>query len=97
MTLPIVSLELLSQVLTGSSFSPGCATCLAGEPYQLTTDQLPVILFDDHSLAKWKREAEGWYKQDSAMLEGLLRTVEDNVVRKYLTSKLCHFNDGYSA
>jgi hypothetical protein len=81
MTGPIVSLELFPQVLIGSSSSPGCVTYLAGEPYQLTTDSLSVILTDDHSLAKWKREAEGWYKQDSAMLEDLLQTVEDNAVR----------------
>jgi hypothetical protein len=31
-------------------------------------------------LAKWKREAEAWYKHDSAMLERLLHTVEENVV-----------------
>jgi hypothetical protein len=34
-----------------------------------------------NSLAKWKRDAEGWFKQDSAMLEGLLEAVEGNVVR----------------
>jgi hypothetical protein len=32
------------------------------------------------SLAKWKREAEAWYRRDSAMLEGLLHAVEENVV-----------------
>ena len=32
------------------------------------------------SLAKWKRDAEAWYKQDTAMFEGLLRAVEANVV-----------------
>jgi len=37
-------------------------------------------------LAKWKREAEAWYKQDSAMFGDLLHTVEKNVVRKGLTS-----------
>ena len=36
------------------------------------------------SLAKWKREAEAWYGRDSAMLEGLLHAVEENVVRKHL-------------
>ncbi len=40
------------------------------------------------SLAKWKRDAEAWYRQDSAMLEGLLRTVEENVVRKRLIYEL---------
>ncbi|KAI0255208.1 cytochrome P450 [Lactifluus subvellereus] len=30
-------------------------------------------------LAKWKRDAENWYKQDSAMLEGLFETVKINV------------------
>ena len=32
------------------------------------------------SLAKWKRDAEAWYKQDTAMFEGLFHTVEANVV-----------------
>ncbi|KAI0002868.1 cytochrome P450 [Russula compacta] len=31
------------------------------------------------SLARWKRNAEAWYKHDSAMLEGLLQTVEANI------------------
>jgi hypothetical protein len=34
-----------------------------------------------NSLAKWKRDAEGWFREDSAMLETLLETVEENVVR----------------
>jgi len=34
-----------------------------------------------NSLAKWKRDAEGWFRKDSAMLETLLETVEENVVR----------------
>jgi hypothetical protein len=34
-----------------------------------------------NSLAKWKRNAEAWHRQDSAMFEGLLRTVEENFVR----------------
>jgi hypothetical protein len=53
-----------------------------------------MILFDDHSLAKWKRESEGWYKQDTAMLEGLFRTAEENVVRKCLTYILQYHDDG---
>ena len=32
------------------------------------------------SLAKWKREAEAWYKKDTAMFEGLFHMVEANVV-----------------
>ncbi|KAI0302988.1 cytochrome P450 [Russula brevipes] len=32
------------------------------------------------SLAKWKRDAESWYKQDSAMFDGLIRTAETNIV-----------------
>jgi hypothetical protein len=32
------------------------------------------------SLAKWKRDAESWYKQDTALFESLLRMVEVNVV-----------------
>ncbi|KAI0302989.1 cytochrome P450 [Russula brevipes] len=31
------------------------------------------------SLAKWKRDAESWYKQDSAMFDGLIRTAEINI------------------
>jgi len=31
------------------------------------------------SLAKWKRDAETWYKQDSAMFDGLIRTAETNI------------------
>ena len=37
------------------------------------------------SLAKWKRDAEAWYKQDTAMFEGLLHMVEANAVRMCLT------------
>ncbi|KAI0269698.1 cytochrome P450 [Russula aff. rugulosa BPL654] len=33
------------------------------------------------SLAKWKRDAEALYKQDSKMFEGLLHTVETNVAK----------------
>ncbi|KAI0270341.1 cytochrome P450 [Russula aff. rugulosa BPL654] len=33
------------------------------------------------SLAKWKRDAEASYKQDSTMLEGLLHTVKTNVAK----------------
>jgi hypothetical protein len=32
------------------------------------------------SLAKWKRDAEAGYKQDTAMFEGLIHLVEANVV-----------------
>jgi hypothetical protein len=32
------------------------------------------------SLAKWKRDAETWYKQDTALFESLLHKVEANVV-----------------
>jgi hypothetical protein len=38
------------------------------------------------SLAKWKRDAEAWYKQDSAMFKGLLHMVEANVV---CVSRIC--------
>ncbi|KAF8485183.1 cytochrome P450 [Russula ochroleuca] len=33
------------------------------------------------SLAKWKRDAEAWYKKDSAMFEGLFRMAEANVAK----------------
>ncbi|KAN0124436.1 cytochrome P450 monooxygenase [Russula decolorans] len=33
------------------------------------------------SLAKWKRDAEAWYRQDSAMFEGLFHPVEANVAK----------------
>ena len=36
------------------------------------------------SLAKWKRDAEAWYKQDTAMFERLFQTVEANIVRLFL-------------
>jgi len=36
------------------------------------------------SLAKWKRDAEAWYRKDSTMFEGLLSRVEKNVVRMRL-------------
>ncbi|KAH9983999.1 cytochrome P450 [Russula vinacea] len=32
-------------------------------------------------LAKWKRDAESWYKQDTALFESLLRMVEVNVAK----------------
>jgi hypothetical protein len=32
-------------------------------------------------MAKWKRDAETSYKQDTAVFEGLLQTVEESVVR----------------
>jgi hypothetical protein len=31
--------------------------------------------------AKWKRTAEEWYKQDSAMFEGLFKSVYTTLVR----------------
>jgi len=31
--------------------------------------------------AKWKRDAETWYKQDSAMFEKLFNSVHTNLVR----------------
>jgi hypothetical protein len=31
--------------------------------------------------AKWKRDAENWYQQDSAMFEGLFNSVYANIVR----------------
>jgi hypothetical protein len=40
------------------------------------------------SLAKWKRDAEAWHRQDTAMLQGLLQTVEDNVVRMLLVYQI---------
>jgi hypothetical protein len=40
-----------------------------------------ILKIYENSVAKWKRDAEGWFRKDSAMLEGLLETVEDNVVR----------------
>jgi hypothetical protein len=45
------------------------------------------------SLAKWKRDAEAWHKQDSAMFEGLIHMVEANVVRlclRYLCKIITH-------
>ena len=36
------------------------------------------------SLAKWKRDAEAWYKQDTATFERLFKTVEANIVRLFL-------------
>ena len=47
----------------------------------------------DNSLAKWKRDAEAFCKQDSAMFEGFLRTVEENVVRMCLVyGSRCHID-----
>ena len=46
-----------------------------------------------YSLAKWKRDAEAWYRHNCAMLEGLLHIVEENVVRKCLIYKLQHYDD----
>ena len=46
-----------------------------------------------YSLAKWKREAEAWYRHNTSMLEGLLHTVEENVVRKCRIYKLQHYDD----
>jgi hypothetical protein len=34
----------------------------------------------ENSMARWKRDAEAWYRQDSETLDGLLQTVEENVV-----------------
>jgi hypothetical protein len=45
------------------------------------------------SLAKWKRDAEAWYKQDSAMFNGLLHMVETNVV---CVSRIFVLNHYYS-
>ena len=58
--------------------------------YQISIDRDPTL---HQSLAKWKREAEAWYGQDSAMLEGMLHTVEEQLVRKCLTYALqrCDF------
>jgi hypothetical protein len=36
-----------------------------------------------NSLAKWKRDAEAYCKQDSTMFEGFLRTAEENFVRMF--------------
>ena len=44
----------------------------------------------NNSLARWKRDAEAWYKQDSAMFEGLLHTVETTIVRMHLSYELQH-------
>jgi hypothetical protein len=43
-----------------------------------------LIKKSSKSLAKWKRDAEAWYKQDTAMFEGLFRKAEANVVRLFL-------------
>lgn len=32
------------------------------------------------SLAKWKHEAEAWYKKDASMFEGLFQTAKANIV-----------------
>lgn len=49
------------------------------------------------SLAKWKRNAEVWYKKDSAMFEGLLHKVEENVVRmRLLPYGLQRYTNGLS-
>ena len=36
--------------------------------------------------AKWKRDAENWYKQDSAMFEELFNSVHINLVRTRIDS-----------
>ena len=38
--------------------------------------------------AKWKRDAETWYQQDSAMFEGLFNSVYINLVRTSFYSKI---------
>ncbi|KAH9987341.1 cytochrome P450 [Russula vinacea] len=47
-------------------FFPGCDISLADRP---------------KSLAKWKRDAEAWHKQDTAMFEGLFYMAEANVAK----------------
>ncbi len=39
-----------------------------------------LIKKSSKSLVKWKREAEAWYRQDSAMFEDFFQVVEANVV-----------------
>ena len=34
-------------------------------------------------MAKWKRDAEAWYRQDTALFEDLFHMVEANVVRMW--------------
>ena len=36
--------------------------------------------------AKWKRDAENWYKEDSAMFERLFNSVHTNLVRTRFSS-----------
>ena len=38
--------------------------------------------------AAWKRNAEAWYKKDSAMFEDLFNSVRDKCVRMHLNSRL---------
>ncbi|KAF8463381.1 cytochrome P450, partial [Russula ochroleuca] len=42
---------------------------------------LPWLRHLPSSLAKWRRDAEAWYKQDTAMFEGLIHMVEANVAK----------------
>jgi hypothetical protein len=75
---PSVFLTPLLWVLTWLSFSPGYDISQAGECRHPQHNRLSLKSYD--SLAKWKRDAEASYKQDSLMLEGLLHTVKTNVV-----------------
>jgi hypothetical protein len=41
----------------------------------------PCAALIEIRFAKWKRDAENWYQQDSAMFEGLFNSVHANIVR----------------
>ncbi|KAI0052742.1 cytochrome P450 [Auriscalpium vulgare] len=41
----------------------------------------PWMKYLPSSIAKWKAEAEGWYRKDSAMFEGLFNSVKENVAK----------------
>ncbi|KAH9987345.1 cytochrome P450 [Russula vinacea] len=41
----------------------------------------PWLRYLPSGLAKWKRDAEAWYKQDTAMFERLFQTVEANIAK----------------
>ncbi|KAI0302992.1 cytochrome P450 [Russula brevipes] len=53
----------------------------AASPGAHLVEFFPWMRHIPSSLAKWKRDAEAWYKQDSAMFEGLIRMVETNVAK----------------
>ena len=71
-------------VLSGTNFSPGCDISLAGEYRNSIMVTIDWLRSCPKSLAKWKRDAEAGYRQDSAILDDFLHTVEANFVRMYL-------------